>query len=43
MLLVIASALVDRALPRYGVEQPVVFGHAAGQALENMQLRNNFV
>ncbi|MDE1965242.1 MAG: isoleucine--tRNA ligase [Xanthomonadaceae bacterium] len=42
VLLVIATALVERALARYGVEQPVVLGHTSGRALENLPLRHPF-
>ncbi|HET6433051.1 isoleucine--tRNA ligase [Dyella sp.] len=42
VLLVIASALVERALQRYGVDEPVVLGHARGQALEGLKLKHPF-
>ncbi|TBR39038.1 MULTISPECIES: isoleucine--tRNA ligase [Dyella] len=42
VLLVIASALVEKAMHRYGVEQPKVLGHVAGAALENVLLQHPF-
>ncbi len=42
VLLVIASALVERALARYGIEQPTVLGHANGEALDQFKLRHPF-
>ena len=42
VLLVIASALAERALQRYGVEQAVVLGMVNGQALEGVQLKHPF-
>src|SRR5690606_24672839 len=40
--LVLASALVERALSRYGVGEVVVHGHAKGSALENQLLAHPF-
>ena len=40
--LVIAASLAERALRRYGVEDVVAHGHAAGAALENLQLAHPF-
>ncbi|WP_411832512.1 isoleucine--tRNA ligase [Pseudoxanthomonas mexicana] len=40
--LVLADALVARALQRYGVAEAVVHGRAAGKALENLQLAHPF-
>jgi len=42
VLLVVASALVEKALHRYGVEAPAVLGHVAGQALEGVLLHHPF-
>ena len=42
VLLVVASALVEKALHRYGVEQPAVLGHVAGQTLEGVLLHHPF-
>ena len=42
VLLVIAAALVDKALARYGVESPRVLGHAAGAALGGLRLHHPF-
>lgn len=42
VLLVLASALVEKASHRYGVEHPVVLGHVAGQALEGVLLQHPF-
>jgi isoleucyl-tRNA synthetase len=42
VLLVVASALVDKAAQRYGLEQAAVLGHAEGKALEGLQLRHPF-
>ncbi|WP_329743525.1 isoleucine--tRNA ligase [Dyella sp. A6] len=42
VLLVVAAALVDKALQRYGIESPVVLGHAVGAALDGVQLRHPF-
>ena len=41
-LLVLAEALAEGALKRYGVETLQVLGHAKGQALENMLLQHPF-
>ncbi|NLC62067.1 MAG: isoleucine--tRNA ligase, partial [Gammaproteobacteria bacterium] len=41
-LLVLAEALAEEALARYGVEAVEVHGHAKGQALENLVLRHPF-
>ncbi|HBN52982.1 MAG TPA: isoleucine--tRNA ligase, partial [Stenotrophomonas sp.] len=40
--LVLASALAERALARYGVAEMVVHGHAKGSALENQLLAHPF-
>lgn len=40
--LVLASALAERALSRYGVDSVVVHGHATGAALENLVLAHPF-
>ncbi|WP_312319481.1 isoleucine--tRNA ligase [Stenotrophomonas sp.] len=40
--LVLASALAERALARYGVDNVVVHGHATGAALENLLLAHPF-
>ncbi|WNH51326.1 isoleucine--tRNA ligase [Stenotrophomonas oahuensis] len=40
--LVLASALAERALARYGVDNVVVHGHANGAALENLLLAHPF-
>jgi isoleucyl-tRNA synthetase len=42
VLLVIASALVDKAAQRYGLLQASVSGHASGKALEGLKLRHPF-
>ncbi|MCW8808529.1 MAG: isoleucine--tRNA ligase, partial [Rhodanobacter sp.] len=42
LLLVIASALVDKAAQRYGIEHAVVLGHASGKTLEGLKLRHPF-
>ncbi len=42
VLLVVASALVEKALHRYGVEHAAVLGHVAGQALEGVLLQHPF-
>jgi isoleucyl-tRNA synthetase len=42
VLLVVASALVDKVAQRYGLEQAVVLGHIEGRALEDLQLRHPF-
>ncbi|TPG10684.1 isoleucine--tRNA ligase [Rhodanobacter glycinis] len=42
VLLVIASALVDKAAQRYGLEQASVLGHASGKAMEGLKLRHPF-
>jgi len=42
VLLVIASALVDKVVQRYGIEHATVLGHVAGQALEGLKLRHPF-
>jgi isoleucyl-tRNA synthetase len=41
-LLVLAEALASRALARYGIEQPVVLGHAKGIALDTLPLAHPF-
>jgi isoleucyl-tRNA synthetase len=41
-LLVLAEALVDKALRRYGVAEPVVLGRAQGAALEGLLLAHPF-
>jgi isoleucyl-tRNA synthetase len=41
-LLVLATALVDTALARYGVGEPVLLGHAKGEALEGLHLAHPF-
>ena len=41
-LLVIATALVERALHRYRVEDVRLLGHATGAALEHLRLRHPF-
>ncbi len=41
-LLVIAEALVQKALGRYDIDEPVVHGRASGAALENMLLAHPF-
>ena len=41
-LLVLAAALAEASLKRYGVESMQVLGHARGQALDNMLLRHPF-
>jgi isoleucyl-tRNA synthetase len=41
-LLVLAEALAARALARYGVDQPVVLGHAKGNALDTLLLAHPF-
>ncbi|WP_462115126.1 isoleucine--tRNA ligase [Lysobacter xanthus] len=41
-LLVLASALVDRALARYGVDAPVVLGASKGAPLEGVVLAHPF-
>lgn len=40
--LVLAAALAERSLQRYGVDGLVVHGHAAGAALENLLLAHPF-
>ena len=40
--LVLASALAERSLGRYGVAEVVVHGHAKGSALENQLLAHPF-
>ena len=40
--LVIAASLAERALRRYGVEEVLAHGHAAGAALENLLLAHPF-
>ena len=40
--LVVADALVDRALARYGVDEVTVHGRASGTALENLLLAHPF-
>ncbi|OOG57275.1 isoleucine--tRNA ligase [Rhodanobacter sp. C03] len=42
VLLVIASALVDKVAQRYGLEHAVVLGHVTGQVLEGAQLHHPF-
>ncbi|HEY8328413.1 MAG TPA: isoleucine--tRNA ligase [Rhodanobacter sp.] len=42
VLLVVASALVDKAAQRYGIGQATVLGHADGKALEGLQLHHPF-
>ncbi|OOG50288.1 isoleucine--tRNA ligase [Rhodanobacter sp. C01] len=42
VLLVIASALVDKVAQRYGLDSVAVLGHAAGHALEGLKLRHPF-
>ncbi len=42
VLLVLAEALHEDALKRYGVETPVVLGRATGEALEGVVLRHPF-
>ncbi|HSN00024.1 MAG TPA: class I tRNA ligase family protein, partial [Rudaea sp.] len=42
VLLVVASALVDKAAQRYGLEQATVLGHVEGKALEGLKLRHPF-
>jgi len=42
VLLVIASTLVEPALTRYGIEPSKALGHAAGAALDGMQLQHPF-
>ena len=42
VLLVIAAALVGKALARYGIESPRVLGHAMGAALNGMKLHHPF-
>ncbi|WP_449428007.1 isoleucine--tRNA ligase [Rhodanobacter umsongensis] len=42
VLLVIASALVDKVAQRYGLEQATVLGHVPGRTLEGLQLRHPF-
>ena len=42
VLLVVASALVDKAAQRYGLGQAMVLGHAEGKALEGLQLHHPF-
>ncbi|MDW2980927.1 isoleucine--tRNA ligase [Rhodanobacter sp. KK11] len=42
VLLVVASALVEKAAQRYGLDQASVLGHADGKALEGLQLRHPF-
>ncbi len=41
-LLVLASALVERALKRYGVDEPRVLGTSAGAAMEGLVLAHPF-
>ena len=41
-LLVLASALVERALKRYGIDEVVLHGRATGAALENRLLAHPF-
>ncbi|HBD20459.1 MAG TPA: isoleucine--tRNA ligase [Arenimonas sp.] len=42
VLLVLAEALHEPALKRYGIDAPVVLGRAAGAALEGFELRHPF-
>ncbi|MFA6231644.1 MAG: isoleucine--tRNA ligase [Rhodanobacter sp.] len=42
VLLVIASALVEKATQRYGLEHASVLGHALGQAMEGLKLQHPF-
>jgi isoleucyl-tRNA synthetase len=42
VLLVVASALVDKVAQRYGLEQAAVLGHAEGRALEGLRLHHPF-
>jgi len=42
VLLVVASALVEKVAHRYGLEQVSVLGHAVGQSLEHVQLQHPF-
>ncbi|HWU75341.1 MAG TPA: isoleucine--tRNA ligase, partial [Rhodanobacter sp.] len=42
VLLVVASALVEKVAQRYGLEQASVLGHAIGQTLEHVQLQHPF-
>src|SRR3546814_5595104 len=42
VLLVIASALADKAAQRYGLEQATVLGHAGGKAMERLKLQHPF-
>jgi isoleucyl-tRNA synthetase len=42
VLLVLAEALAERALARYGVERAVVLGHAKGIALDTLLLAHPF-
>ncbi len=42
VLLVVASALAEKAAQRYGLEHAQVLGHAAGQALEGVLLKHPF-
>ena len=41
-LLVLAQALVDRALRRYGIDAPRILGHAKGETLDLLKLRHPF-
>ncbi len=42
VLLVVASALADKAAQRYGLEQASVLGHASGNAMEGLMLHHPF-
>ncbi len=42
VLLVLAEALATRALARYGIDTPVVLGHAKGIALDTLPLTHPF-
>jgi isoleucyl-tRNA synthetase len=42
VLLVVASALADKAAQRYGLEQASVLGHASGKAMEGLMLHHPF-
>jgi isoleucyl-tRNA synthetase len=42
VLLVIASALVDKVVQRYGIEPVNVLGHVEGKALEGLKLHHPF-
>ena len=42
VLLVVASALVDKVAQRYGLEQAMLLGHVQGRALEGLKLHHPF-